>query len=98
MQPAHTDAVLGPILIIARLAVFLSSPRKLRTLGRMALGFLGGALLVMIPTSIARRGDPQMWGEIAAYVAMVVAPGAGPLHVLALKRAAKQATKGPSAF
>lgn len=81
---------IGAVFFILAIVVFLYSPKKLRTLGRMVLAFIIAALLIMIP-AIARRGDPQMWGRMAAEIAMVIAPAAGLWHIRSLKRAAKEA-------
>jgi hypothetical protein len=86
---------LGPLLFLAAIAVFLSSPKKLRTLGRMVLGFVMAALLIMIPTSIVRRGDPEMWGRMAAEIGILMAVAAGWWDVRALRRAAKEAAGRP---
>jgi thiol:disulfide interchange protein len=82
---------MGVFLILA-VVVFLVSPRKLRTLGRMALAFVITGLVIMIPAALARRGDPQMWGRIAGEIAIAIAiaPLAGWWHIRSLKRAAKR--------
>jgi hypothetical protein len=96
MQSAQpVSSPLAMVLFLAAIAAFLSSPKKLRTLGRMALGFVVAALLIMIPTSIARKGDPEMWGRMAAEIGIVIAAAAGWWDVRALRRAAKEAAGRP---
>src|SRR5213593_4882502 len=96
MESGHPAASpLMGLLVLAGIAVFLSSPEKLRTLGRMAAAFVLTALLIMIPTSIARRGDPQMWGEMAAEIGVLIAVVAGSWHIRSLKRAARRKPEPP---
>ena len=72
-------------------------PQELQTLGRMVAAFVLTALLIMIPTSIARRGDPQMWGEMAAEIGVLIAVAAAWWHIRSLKRAAQQKPEPPPA-
>jgi hypothetical protein len=83
------------ILLLAGIVLCLTSPKKLRTLGRMVAAFVLTALLIMIPTSIARRGDPQMWGEMAAEIGVLIAVVAGWWHSRSLKRASQKKPEPP---
>ena len=87
-----SEAMVSPlmsVIFILAIVVFLYSPKKLRTLGRMMLAFVSTALLIMIPAALVRRGDPHMWGEMAAQIGILIALAAGWWHVRRLKRAAK---------
>jgi len=83
------------LLLLAGIVLCLTSPKMLRTLGRMAAAFVLTALLIMIPTSIAQRGDPQMWGEMAAEIGILIAVAAGWGHIRSLKRAAQTKLQPP---
>lgn len=83
------------LLLLAGIVLWLTSPKKLQTLGRMASAFVLTALVIMIPTSIARRGDPQMWGELAAEIGILIAVTAGAWHIRSLKRAAQKKPEPP---
>jgi hypothetical protein len=96
MQSTHpTTSPLMGLLLLAGIILWLTSPKKLQTLGRMVAAFVITALLIMIPTSIARRGDPQMWGELAAEIGVLIAVAAGAWHLRSLKRAALQKPEPP---
>jgi hypothetical protein len=96
MQPGNPAASpLAGLLLLAGIVLCLTSPKKLQTLGRMVAAFALTALLIMIPTSIARRGDPQMWGELAAEIGVLMAVVAGAWHIRSLKRAAQQKPEPP---
>jgi hypothetical protein len=96
MQSGHPAASpLTGLLLLAGIVLCLTSPKKLQTFGRMVAAFVLTALLIMIPTSIARRGDPQMWGELAAEIGVVIAIGAGAWHIRSLKRSAQQKPEPP---
>jgi len=79
---------LGILLFIAAIYLIVISPKKLKTLVRVLIGLVGTALLIMIPTSLLRIGDPQAWGQIVAVVAPLVAVIVGWLHTRSLKRRA----------
>jgi thiol:disulfide interchange protein len=83
------------LLLLAGIVLWLTSPKKLQTLGRMAAAFVLTALAIMIPTSIARRGDPHMWGEMAAEIGVLIAVAAGAWHIRSLKRAAQKKPESP---
>jgi|GEM_PF-1757414 len=85
------------IFLILPIVVFVSSPSKLRTLGRMALAFVLTVLLITVPAAIVRRGDPEMMGRIAGAISLSVAALVGWLHVRSLKLSAKQAGPVPTA-
>ena len=96
MQSGHpAGSPLMGLLLLAGIVLCLTSPKKLQTLGRMAAAFVLTALLIMIPTSIARRGDPQMWGEMAAEIGVLIAVVAGWWHIRSLKRAAQRKPDPP---
>jgi hypothetical protein len=96
MESGHPAASpLMGLLLLAGIVLCLTSPKKLRTLGRMVAAFFVTALLIMIPTSIARRGDPQMWGEMAAEIGVLIAVVAGWWHIRSLKRAAQKNPEPP---
>ncbi len=81
-----TASPLGILLFIAAIYLVVTSPKKLRTLGRMAIAFVVTALLIMLAGAILRRGDPQALGAIAGLVAMLGAVIAGWWHTRSLKR------------
>ena len=98
MQSAHpTTSPLMGIVFLVGIVLCLTSPKKLQTLGRMVAAFVLTALLIMIPISIARRGDPQMWGEMAAEIGVLIAVAAAWWHIRSLKRAAQQKPEPPPA-
>ena len=81
-----TASPLGILLLIAAIYLVVTSPKKLGTLGRMAIAFVGTALVTMVVGAILRRGDPQALGAIAGLVAMLGAVIAGWWHTRSLKR------------
>ena len=83
------------LLLLAGIVLWLTSPKKLQTLGRMVAAFVLTALLIMIPTSVARRGDPQMWGELAAEIGVLIAVATGAWHIRSMKRAAQKKPEPP---
>lgn len=92
-----TGSPLSIFFFILWIVVFASSPKKMRTLGRMALAFVIAALLIMIPAALVRRGDPEMWGRMAAEIGFAIAPFVGWWHIRSLKRAAKLTASAPNA-
>jgi hypothetical protein len=90
-QPAASP--LGILLLIAAIYLVVTSPKKLRTLGRMAIAFVVTALLLMVPGAILRRGDPQALGAIAGLVAMLGAVIAGWWHTRSLKRGSTETSE-----
>jgi len=86
---------LGILLFIAAIYLVVTSPKKLRTLGRMGIAFVATALLIMVPGAILRRGDPQALGAIAGLVAMLAAVIAGWWHTRSLKRASRGTSEPP---
>ncbi len=87
-----TASPLGILLLVAAIYLVVKSPKKLQTLGRMAIAFVVTALLIMVPGAILRRGDPEALGAIAGLVAMLAAVIAGWWHTRSLKRG----SAGPS--
>jgi hypothetical protein len=77
---------LGILLFVAAIYLVVKNPKKLQTLGRMAIAFVVTVLLIMVTGAILRRGDPQALGAIAGLVALLVAVIAGWWHTHALKR------------
>ena len=70
MQTAQpTASPLGILLFVAAIYLVVKSPKKLQTLGRMAIAFVVTVLLFIVPGAILRRGDPQALGAIAGLVA-----------------------------
>lgn len=94
-QPATSP--LGILLLVAAIYLVVTSPKKLRTLVRMAIGFVGTALLIMVAGAILRRGDQQALGAIAGLVAMLAAVTAGWWDTRALKRDGGGTPEPPSA-
>jgi hypothetical protein len=86
MTTQPTASPLGILLLVAAIYLVVKSPKKLQTLGRMAIAFVVTALLIMVPGAILRRGDPQALGAIAGLVAMLAAVIAGWWHTRSLKR------------
>jgi len=81
-----TASPLGILLLVAAIYLVVKSPKKLQTLGRMAIAFVVTALLIMVPGAILRRGDPQALGAILGLVALLAAVIAGWWHTRSLKR------------
>jgi len=81
-----TASPLGLLLFIAAIYLVVTSPKKLRTLGRMAIVFVGTVLVIIVAGAILRRGDPQALGAIAVLVGMLAAVSAGWWHTHSLKR------------
>ena len=90
-QPATSP--LGILLLVAAIYLVVTSPKKLRTLGRMAIVFVGTVLVIIVAGAILRRGDPQALGAIAGLVAMVAAVIAGWWHTRALKRGSTETSE-----
>ena len=87
MQTAQpTASPLGILLFVAAIYLVVKSPKKLQTLGRMAIAFVVTVLLFIVPGAILRRGDPQALGAIAGLVALLAAVIAGWWHTRSLKR------------
>lgn len=78
-QPAVS--LLGILLIVAATYLVIKSPKKLRTLGRMIIGFIVTVLLFIIPGAILKMGDPQALGRISGLVGLLVAVILGWWHV-----------------
>ena len=81
-----TASPLGLLLFIAAIYLVVTSPKKLRTLGRMAIALVLTVLLIIVAGAILRRGDPQALGAIAVLVGMLAAVTAGWWHTHSLKR------------
>jgi hypothetical protein len=98
MQAAQpVSSPLGIALLAAAVYVVVKSPKKLQTLGRMAIAFVVTVLLFLVPGAILRMGDPHALGAIGGLVAMLVAVIAGWWHTRALKRAsAGTSGQGPA--
>jgi succinate-acetate transporter protein len=87
MQVAQpTTSPLGIVLFIAAIYLVVKSPKKLQTLGRMAIAFVVTVLLFMVLGAILRTGDPQALGAIGGLVGLLAAVIAGWWHTRALKR------------
>jgi thiol:disulfide interchange protein len=96
MQTAQpTASPLGILLLIAAIYLLVTSPKKLQTLGRMAIAFVVTALAIMVTGAILRRGDPQALGAIAGLVAMLLAVIAGWWHTRSLKRGSRETSERP---
>jgi succinate-acetate transporter protein len=69
-------------------AIYLvvKGPKKLQTLGRMAIAFVVTVLLFIMLGAILRAGDPQALGAIGGLVGLLVAVIAGWWHTRSLKR------------
>jgi hypothetical protein len=83
-QPATSP--LGILLLVAAIYLVVTSPKKLRTLGRMAIALVVSVLLIIVVGAILRRGDPQALGAIAGLVGMLAAVTTGWWHTRSLKR------------
>jgi hypothetical protein len=84
------------MLFLAEMAaavyLIIASPRKLQTLGRMALAFVVAMLVTLVPPLVLRRGDPRAWGHLAGAVAPLVAVIVGWWNMRTLRRSAPKAT------
>ena len=90
-----TASPLGLLLFIAAIYLVVTSPKKLRTLGRMAIALVLTVLLIIVAGAILRRGDPQALGAIAVLVGMLAAVTAGWWHTHSLKRGSTETSKRP---
>jgi len=98
MQTAQpTGSPLGILLLIAAIYLVVKSPKKLQTLGRMAISFVVTVLLIIVAGAILRRGDPQALGAVAGLVALLGAVIAGWWHTRSLKRGGAGAGGQPDA-
>ena len=95
MTTQPTASPLGILLLVAAIYLVVKSPKKLQTLGRMAIAFVVTALLIMVPGAILRRGDPQALGAIAGLVALLAAVIAGWWHTRSLKHASTGTSEPP---
>ncbi|HTF23202.1 MAG TPA: hypothetical protein VK937_04705 [Candidatus Limnocylindria bacterium] len=98
MQAAQpVPSPLGILLLVAAVYLVVKSPKKLQTLGRMAIAFVVTVLLFIVPGAILRMGDARALGTIGGLVAMLVAVIAGWWHTRALKRtSAETSGQGPA--
>lgn len=62
-QPATSP--MGILLFIAAVYVFIRSPKRLQTLGRMVIAFVVTVFLCIVAGAILRTGDPRAWGGIS---------------------------------
>jgi O-antigen ligase len=76
----------GGALFLVGIVIVVSSPRKLRTLGRMVAAFLIVAVVLLVVGAVLRTGDPEMFGALAVDVAMGAADAVGVLHIRSLRR------------
>jgi len=96
MQIAQpTASPLGILLFIAAIYLVVKSPKKLQTLGRMAIAFVVTVLLILVAGAVLRRGDPQTLGAIGGLVALLVAVIAGWWHTRSLKRGTAETSGQP---
>ena len=86
LMAQQTASPLGILLFVAAIYLVVKSPKKLQTLGWMAIAFVVTVLLFIVPGAILRRGDPQALGAIAGLVALLAAVIAGWWHTRSLKR------------
>ncbi len=94
---------LGIFLAVAAIVLVVKSPKKLRTLGRMAIAFVVTVLLFIILGAMLRMGDPQSWGGISVLVGLLVAVivgwgytcSLGRVRATALRQAEGFKTSGP---
>jgi hypothetical protein len=94
-QPAGSP--LGILLLVAAIYLVATSPKKLGTLGRMAIAFVVTVLLIIVAGAVLRRGDPQALGGIAGLVGMLAAVIAGWWHKRPLKRGSAGTPDQPGA-
>jgi hypothetical protein len=85
--PPPVGSPLSILLLIAGIYLLIKSPKKLQTLGRMALAFIVTVLLIVVLNAILRIGDPRAWGQLAGLVGLLAAVIAGSLNLRALRRA-----------
>jgi hypothetical protein len=64
--------------------LIVKSPKKLQTLGRMAVAFVVTVLLFIVPGAILRMGDPHAQGKIGGLVGVLIAVIAGWWHMRSL--------------
>jgi hypothetical protein len=83
---------LGILLMIGLIYLVFKSPKRLRTLARMGVGFFVTVLLFIIPGAVLRIGDPQAQGKVAGLVALLVAVIVGWWHVRSLRSSGKEST------
>lgn len=89
-------SLLSMFLMIAGIYILVKSPRKLQTLGRMALTFVGTVLLIVVVNAILRIGDPRVSGQLAGLVGLLAAVIAGYGNLHTLRRASVAPQKLPS--
>ena len=77
----------GILLLAAAIYLVVKSPKKLQTLGRMAIAFVATLALIIVPGAILRMGDPQAWGKLGGLLALLIAVIVGWWHTRSLKRA-----------
>lgn len=92
-QPSASP--LGILLLIAMIYLVVVSPKKLRTLGRMAIAFVITVGTIIVVGAIVRKGDPEALGRIAALVGELAAVIAGWQHTRSLKRSSPQPSAPP---
>ena len=84
-QPVASS--LGLLLLVAAIYLVVKSPKKLQTLGWMAVAFVVTVLLFIVPGAILRMGDPHAQGKIGGLVGLLIAVIAGWRHMRSIKRA-----------
>jgi hypothetical protein len=94
--PPPVGSPLGVLFLIVGIYLLIKSPKKLQTLGRMALTFFVTVLLIVVINAILRIGDPRVSGQLAGLVGLLAAVIAGYLNLRSLRRAVPPQEKLPS--
>ena|SRR5271155_4285136 len=89
-------SLLSIFLVIAGIYMLVKSPKKLQTLGRMALTFVVTVLLIVVANAILRIGDPRVSGQLAGLAGLLAAVIAGYVNIRTLRRASVAPQKLPS--
>jgi succinate-acetate transporter protein len=84
-QPSASP--LGILLSVVAIYLLVKSPKKLQTLGRMAVAFVVTVLLFIVLGAILRMGDPEAQGRIGGLVGLLILVIAYWWHMRPLKRA-----------
>jgi succinate-acetate transporter protein len=86
---------LGILLLLAAIYLIIKSPKRLQTLGRMALVFVVTVALFILTGLVLRIGDPEAWGRIAGLLGLLTAVIAGWWHTRSMKRASAEVSRQP---
>jgi len=73
-------------VFLAGIIIVLMSPQKRSTLARMGAALAISLVFLIILGTLLKVRDPEAIGVLGGRVSLPIAPGAGLIHLLSLKR------------